>query len=522
MTCPDTLRFCWVLRCAYWLRPIARRRKSFRNTRPVRFERRRKYLTPCLYRQQGVAFLPESVDISERFPIPGNQGRYGSCVAWAIGYAARSYYDAQPNRGRNLSKNKIASPAYIYNSLTNGHCSPTTGVSPYGVLALLRDHGAMSLADFAYSDKRCPVPSQSMKAAVSEFRISGFLLVGELWSSNRTEPEQLLNSVKQELAFGHPVMISVGVTSTFGKGRGRSVWRGDGRDEKNGRGEKIGHEITLTGYDDRKKQLKFINSWSANWGYGGFGFMTYEAFKKKLWEAYVIRMPFEPEPPKPLPTPTPEDFKFKLPDMNCGGVIIERDGRNFKLTGYAGKQEDVDAIKRAVAGRSDVTVEVELRPWPQCETLTTLRNVLADKRKPEVSFPKSEYNTGETLDFEVSMAAYQGYLHVAYIQADGNVVNLVQSSSTSLKTLAPKQRMKFGDGREGRPKFTVSDPVGNEMVVVIASKSPLFDRKRPKVEVERDFLSALREAIISRPDTSSPERLVTADYFVLTTRKGDQ
>ena len=36
--------------------------------------------------------LPKFVDLSDRFPPVGNQGDQGSCTAWAVGYAARSYY----------------------------------------------------------------------------------------------------------------------------------------------------------------------------------------------------------------------------------------------------------------------------------------------------------------------------------------------------------------------------------------------------------------------------------------------
>jgi hypothetical protein len=38
------------------------------------------------------AFLPETVDLSNRMPAVGDQGQLGSCGAWAVAYAARSYY----------------------------------------------------------------------------------------------------------------------------------------------------------------------------------------------------------------------------------------------------------------------------------------------------------------------------------------------------------------------------------------------------------------------------------------------
>ncbi len=37
------------------------------------------------------AFLPRSADLSYLFPTVGDQKSQASCVAWAVGYAARAY-----------------------------------------------------------------------------------------------------------------------------------------------------------------------------------------------------------------------------------------------------------------------------------------------------------------------------------------------------------------------------------------------------------------------------------------------
>lgn len=62
------------------------------------------------------AFLPELVDLSKRFPAVGSQGNQGSCVGWAVGYAARSYYTAVEKEKPRPDRSEIASPAYIYRS----------------------------------------------------------------------------------------------------------------------------------------------------------------------------------------------------------------------------------------------------------------------------------------------------------------------------------------------------------------------------------------------------------------------
>ena len=177
-------------------------------------------------------------------------------------------------------------------------------------------------------------------------------------------------------------------------------------------------------------------------------------------------------------------------------------------------------MKKAVSG-TKAQLEVDLRPWPQCETLMTIEKPLARAGGPSISLPKRSYRESDTLAFEVRMPGFRGYLHVAYIQADGAVVNLVESDPLALSTLAANAVLRFGDGKEGRRKFTVGAPFGNEMIVAIASKSPLFSKDRPLVETEREFLTALRGAIIARPDPKQPERFVSAGFVALETKKGE-
>src|SRR5882757_1864978 len=61
------------------------------------------------------AFIPVSVDLSYRMPAVGDQGKAGSCVGWAVAYAARGYYtSALDNRDTQLPEN-LVSPNYVYN-----------------------------------------------------------------------------------------------------------------------------------------------------------------------------------------------------------------------------------------------------------------------------------------------------------------------------------------------------------------------------------------------------------------------
>ena len=59
--------------------------------------------------------LPSSVDLKPYFPPIGDQGQYGTCVAWAVGYNHKSFLEAKENGDTYYSdQNKIFSPKDLF------------------------------------------------------------------------------------------------------------------------------------------------------------------------------------------------------------------------------------------------------------------------------------------------------------------------------------------------------------------------------------------------------------------------
>ena len=447
-------------------------------------------------------------------------------MGWAVGYAARSYYNSTPYGGRRLKSRQIASPAYIYDALRGPDTSCRRGTNIPRALNLLRK-GVPSLAAYPYDQHLCRRPGAHLFVQAPRFRIARWLVV-----KINNPPDQ----VKAELHRGHPVIIGMRTNRAFQRLRGRRVWRAG--DPRPGDGH---HAVTVVGYSEPGQYFKILNSWGEGWGHRGYGHIAYDTFVKRVKYGYSMRIATKPvppkprivppkpkvDPPKPGPTPpkpkpvppTPVVPELRLPEIGCGRLTIEKRKSRTFVVGFVGNRGDLAKVRKA-AERSKARVEVDLRPWPQCEALMTMEKPLSASKRPAIALPKTSYRASETLAFDVAMAGFQGYLHVAYIQADGNVVNLVRSDPRSLSTLPAQRKMRFGDGRDGRSKFTIGAPFGREMIVALASKSPLFDEDRPLVETEREFLTALRKAIIARPDPSQPERVVTASYVLLDTTGG--
>ena len=112
------------------------------------------------------AFLPEAVDLRDRFPSAGRQGEQGSCVGWAVGYAARSYYNSGPGGGLRLTAEQIPSPAYIYDSIRSPGASCDAGSRIADAMNLLK-RGAVAYSDYPYDENRCRRPGADTVARAS-------------------------------------------------------------------------------------------------------------------------------------------------------------------------------------------------------------------------------------------------------------------------------------------------------------------------------------------------------------------
>lgn len=470
------------------------------------------------------SFLPEVVDLSSYFPVPGDQGQQGSCTAWAAGYAARAYYAAAVEQRRITQPQSIPSPAFIYGLIVADPNDCGSGSSNTLALEVLKQIGSLSLADYPYQDETCGLPSDEQFNSVSDFRIKDYLVVDHT----------RLDQVKGELADGNPVIIRIVPEENFDTlwNQPDGVWRAPPLPE-----DSFGHAMVLVGYNEAKQTFKFINSWGPDWSDGGYGRMDYQTFLNRVTEAFVMELPtgeptvpvaeidpeLAPSPEEPIvpeepvepADPTPKQV-VDFSSLQCAKIQVSKRGDRKVAEGFVSRPEDLETVRTELAGEVD-EVNVQLAPWPQCEALMTLDAQLAEKDAPRIAVTGTELKAGDLFGITVDTPNFDSYVHVAYVQADGTVVNLQQVNADNLSTLAPRSQIKFGDGQDGRAKFEVSGPFGNEMLLVISSRAPLFAEPRPQVETEREFLTALREAILTRPNKKSPERFISAAFVPIHT-----
>lgn len=441
------------------------------------------------------AFYPAQWDLSADLPPPGNQGKQGSCVAWAVGYAARTYYLKHNYSADVTAATNILSPAYIFNSLrtTRGDCSEGTSIAD--ALKLLKSSGGVPLEALPYDPTQCfALPSpEALAQYSSRFRILGY---------KRVEGQNE-DDVKGQLYSGNPVIFGINLPSEFDGYRSGVI------DSTTGGGPDNGHAMVIVGYDDARQAYRFVNSWGTRWGEHGFGWLSYRAAAALWLEGYVMEVappptppasPPEPVPPQPVPEPIPAvapklDLTAACSRLSATAVQSDR-GFTFKLAGFVGQAEDLERIRQGAlhqAGVSSVdTEDVLLRPWPQCEALLTLDAALRNGHGILLTQTPDQHRLikGEHMVFEVTSPDYPSYLYVAYVQADGTAANLLRPTGSG--PTAPNTTIRLGEGPHS-VHFRVGPPYGHEMVVALASDQPLFGEDPPIRD--RQLLTAYRKVV---------------------------
>jgi len=220
--------------------------------------------------------LPAMADFSQAMPSVGDQGRQSSCVGWAVAYYTRSYQEGL-ERGRTPTQaNELFSPAFIYNQRTTSNCQRDAGMSMYNGLRIAVEQGVATLSAMPYDPgDSCTRPSDEALAEAAQYRAESFL---NLFSSRGTAT---LNTLKQYLAAGTPVLLAVPVYSEF-----MSVTPTNAVIDVPAQGSTFygGHAVAVVGYDDAAQTFKFINSWGRRWGQEGYAYLTYNFVRQTSWE----------------------------------------------------------------------------------------------------------------------------------------------------------------------------------------------------------------------------------------------
>lgn len=200
---------------------------------------------------------------------------------------------------------------------------------------------------------------------------------------------------------------------------------------------------------------------------------------------------------------TVESLLAALPPTICGTLAVTTsEGGKFAVAGYVARGKTADVVAPEVASfldANDVELQLtELEPslCPVLEVITRAIEDAADELplvlRDAQGTEKELFRDGENLIIDMRGLPDDRLITLDYFQHDGMVLHILPGGGPEQLLLHAQQRLVLGDQAAGGQEMTVGPPFGQDMLVVFASRAPLFDAARPFRERTGEYLTALK------------------------------
>lgn len=223
----------------------------------------------------GNGDLPSSVDLVSKFPPIGDQGNYGTCVAWAVAYntkTAVSGMKANLNSSQLASSANQASPKDLFTAIPdNVKGADCNGTNFEHALDVMQQRGVASFQTVPYNDLGNCSSTNTQSSWTQEANQNKI----EYW--RKIDPS--VQAVKQNLANNVPVIFGARLGDNFMSWGSNDVITS--HTSFNNVGMHAYHAMVVAGYDDSKGPngaFKVINSWGTGWGDTGYIWVDYNFF----------------------------------------------------------------------------------------------------------------------------------------------------------------------------------------------------------------------------------------------------
>lgn len=214
------------------------------------------------------ADLPSSVDLTRYLPPIGDQGEFGTCVAWATAYNCRTWLNAQ-SKGLSQSelsqkKNQFSAGDMFKAIDSDDKGSECQGSNFQAAFNKMVSRGVATVATSPYmtSSSECDCSNTSSEnSEAAKYKIKSY----------REIDISSVKTVKRYLYEGHPVVFGAKLGDNFMNASGSSVLYSNGT--FNSTGMHAYHAIMIVGYDDNRGSngaFRVVNSWGESWGDDGF------------------------------------------------------------------------------------------------------------------------------------------------------------------------------------------------------------------------------------------------------------
>jgi len=222
--------------------------------------------------------LPSSVDLTGKFPPIGNQGQYGTCVAWASGYnlkTALNGIDKGWTSSQLAQASNQTSPKDLFWSLSSDVKGTDCGGTYFeAALDLMISRGVATLSTVPYDGLGdcSSSPDASWTTSAASNKLNNYRKI----ASDDDASSMTVDNFKAYLAEGRPIVFGAKLGDRF------MYWNSDdviSYDTYTNPGmQHAYHALILAGYNDAKSAFRVINSWGPDWGDNGYIWVDYNFF----------------------------------------------------------------------------------------------------------------------------------------------------------------------------------------------------------------------------------------------------
>lgn len=240
---------------------------------------------PLLPAYSGIKYteVPVKVSLKKYCPVPGDQGKSGACVGWAVGYGALTIQRAIQSSitEQAIITQQANSAAFIYNQVRRNKTDCTDGAYLEDALTLLKEKGDCLEQSFNFEKQDCQIqPNEAHLSEGKRFKAQDFAAVFEL----NEEAKSKIGKTCKILATNTPLIVGMGVTNSFFEVLpGAVYWNPTETEAITGY-----HAMVVVGYNNVEKYFDLLNSFGPSWGQNGFIRLSFEDFERLCRFAYLI------------------------------------------------------------------------------------------------------------------------------------------------------------------------------------------------------------------------------------------
>ncbi len=200
-----------------------------------------------------------------------------------------------------------------------------------------------------------------------------------------------------------------------------------------------------------------------------------------------------PETPVAAPRPSAVDLDRALRSIPCAAATADEVDGHLVVSGIAAGDAARNAVQTLMDRRAEgweVRLDVATAPESLCAPLALVADALtanADQTAamtmtsiPRPLRPGTPLHKGDPLILDITGPPHKTLLHVDYYTADGNVVHLSPNPADTDTQLEAGATRRLGERVGSGRYWSVGPPFGSELIVALASATPLFSAPGPK------------------------------------------